>query len=195
MVWMVPKSGIENRNEARKFPMDLKLNETPLIDSDRLCARIGELAEAMNTHYGAASLLVLVVLKGAVPFSVDLLRQLKMPVVVDYIRAKSYAGTERAGEVVFSHLPEEPIHGRRVLILEDILDTGHTVERILEVVRAQDPVSVDLAVLLDKPSRRRRPVEANFTGFTIEDHFVVGYGLDFNERFRELGAIHTLDAG
>ena len=175
--------------------MDLKLNETPLIDSDRLCARIGEMAETMNTHYGAEPVLVLVVLKGAVPFSVDLLRQLKMPVVVDYIRAKSYAGTEREGEVVFSHLPEEPIHGRRILILEDILDTGHTVERILEVVRAQDPASVDLAVLLDKPSRRLRPVDADFTGFTIDDHFVVGYGLDFNERFRELGAIHTLGAG
>jgi len=192
---MVTNSGIHNRNEARKFLMDLKLSETPLIDSDRLCARIGELAEEMNRHYGDASLLVLVVLKGAVPFSVDLLRQLKMPVEVDYIRAKSYAGTERGGEVVFSHLPEEPIYGRRVLILEDILDTGHTVERILEVVRAQHPESVDLAVLLDKPSRRLRPVDADFTGFVIDDHFVVGYGLDFNERFRELGAIHTLGAG
>ena len=175
--------------------MELILNETPLIDSDRLCARIGKMAEMLNQHYGAEPVLVLVVLKGAVPFSVDLLRQLKMPVVVDYIRAKSYAGTERAGEVVFSHLPEESLHGRRVLILEDILDTGHTVERILEVVRAQHPATVDLAVLLDKPSRRLRPVEANFTGFTIDDHFVVGYGLDFNERFRELGAIYTLGAG
>lgn len=175
--------------------MELILNETPLIDSARLCARIGDMAEAMNRHYGAEPVLVLVVLKGAVPFSVDLLRQLKMPVVVDYIRAKSYAGTERGGEVVFSHLPEEPIHGRRVLILEDILDTGHTVERIMEVVRAQNPASVDLAVLLDKPSRRQRPVEADFTGFTIEDHFVVGYGLDYNERLRELGAIYTLVEG
>lgn len=172
--------------------MDLKLNETPLIDCERLRRRIGEMALAINERYGDGPLLVLVVLKGAVPFSVDLLRHLKMPVVVDYIRAKSYAGTERGGEVVFSHLPEEPVYQRPVLILEDILDTGHTVERILEVVRAQHPSSVDLAVLLDKPSRRQRPVEADFTGFVIEDHFVVGYGLDYDERYRELGAIHTL---
>lgn len=173
--------------------MTLTLSRNPLISGQKLQDRIGELAAKLNAHYGDEPLLVLVVLKGAVPFSVDLLRQLSMPVAVDYLRAKSYAGTQRVGEVVFSLLPEEPLGDRRVLILEDILDTGHTAERILEVVRAQHPASVDLAVLLDKPSRRLRPVEGDFVGFTIEDRFVVGYGLDYEERYRELDAIYTLD--
>ena len=173
--------------------MNLRLSRTPLISWESLQTRIGELAATLNAHYAGDALLVLVVLKGAVPFSVDLLRRLAMPVTVDYLRAKSYAGTERMGEVVFSLLPEAPLGDRRVLILEDILDTGHTVERILEVVRAQHPASVDLAVLLDKPSRRLRPVEADFVGFTIEDRFVVGYGLDHEEHYRELDAIYTLD--
>ena len=173
--------------------MELRLSKTPLIDSVTLQARIGGLAAELNLRFAGGPLLVLVVLKGAVPFSVDLLRQLAMPLTVDYIRAKSYAGAERAGEVVFTHLPEEPLADRHVLILEDILDTGHTAERILDVVRAQHPASVSLAALLDKPSRRLRPVAAEFTGFTIADYFVVGYGLDYNERYRELGAIYTLD--
>jgi hypoxanthine phosphoribosyltransferase len=173
--------------------MPLQRSTTPMIHSVALHARIKELAEDLSGHYNNEPIVALVVLKGAVPFSVDLLRMLTAPVVVDYIRAKSYAGTQSAGEVVFSHLPEEPLGGRHVLILEDILDTGHTAERILEVVRAQHPASVALAVLLDKPSRRLRPVEADFTGFTIEDRFVVGYGLDYNERYRELDAIYTME--
>jgi hypoxanthine phosphoribosyltransferase len=166
-----------------------------MLDSEALQTRIEELAAELSGHYHGEPLVVLVVLKGAVPFSVDLLRKLTVPVVVDYVRAKSYAGTETVGEVVFSHLPEEPLGGRHVLIVEDILDTGHTAERILEVVRAQHPASVSLAVLLDKPTRRLRPVEADFTGFTIEDHFVVGYGLDYNEHYRELNAIYTMGEG
>lgn len=174
--------------------MTLRLSATPLISGESLQFRIAELADALNAHFGREPLLVLVVLKGAVPFSVDLLRKLTMPVTVDYLRAKSYSGTDSTGEVVFSLLPEEPLGDRRILILEDILDTGHTVERILEVVRAQHPASVELAVLLDKPSRRLRPVEAEFVGFIIEDRFVVGYGLDYEERYRELDAIFTLES-
>jgi hypoxanthine phosphoribosyltransferase len=166
-----------------------------MLDSETLQARIKELAEELSGRYHGEPVVVLVVLKGAVPFSVDLLSKLSMPLVVDYIRAKSYADTESVGEVVFSHLPEESLGGRHVLIVEDILDTGHTAERILEIVRAQHPASVTLAVLLDKPTRRLRPVDADFTGFTIEDHFVVGYGLDYNERYRELDAIYTLEQG
>jgi len=164
-----------------------------MIDGETLQTRIEGLAVELSGRYQDLPVVVLVVLKGAVPFSVDLLRRLTMPLVVDYVRARSYAGTRSVGEVVFSHLPEEPLSGRHVLIVEDILDTGHTAERILEVVRAQHPASVALAVLLDKPARRLRPVEADFTGFIIEDHFVVGYGLDFNERYRELDAIYTMD--
>jgi hypoxanthine phosphoribosyltransferase len=174
--------------------MQLKLSPTPLIDRASIQARIGELASELDTHYAGHHILVLVVLKGSVPFSVDLMRQLTRPLKVEYIRAKSYEDAESTGEVVFSHLPEEPMQDRHVLIVEDILDTGNTAVAILDFVRAQHPASITLVALLDKPSRRTRDVEADFVGFTIDDHFVVGYGLDYNERYRELDAIYMLES-
>ena len=133
-------------------------------------------------------------LKGSVPFSADLARALTVPLQVDYIRAKSYDGTESGGKVHFTHLPEDSLRNRDVLIVEDILDTGNTAEAIFDFVRGQHPASARFITLLDKPSRRVRPVEADFVGFTVEDHFVVGYGLDYNERFRELDGIFTMEA-
>lgn len=175
--------------------MNEEVSSEALISAQAIDARIGELADAINERYAGEALMLLVTLKGAAPFSGDLARKLRVPLTIEYIRARSYAGTERAGEVVFSHLPEESLEGRHVLIVEDILDTGHTARRILQFVHGQSPVSVALAVLLDKPSRRQEAVEADFVGFTIDDHFVIGYGLDFNERYRELDAIYTLEPG
>lgn len=172
--------------------MHLKLNTTPLIARAVLHERIGELASAINRHYDGRHILVLVVLKGSVPFSVDLLRHLSCPLHVEYIRAKSYDGATSTGEVIFSHLPEEPLQDRHVLIVEDILDTGNTATAILDFVRSQHPASLQLVTLLDKPDRREKVVTADFVGFSIEDHFVVGYGLDYNERYRELDAVYTL---
>ena len=174
--------------------MLLRLSKQPLIDRETLHGRIGELALELNTRFKGQEILVLVVLKGSVPFSVDLVRLLNVPLHVEYIRARSYDGQTTTGEVVFSHLPEEPFQDRHILILEDILDTGNTAVAILDFVRAQHPASITLATLLDKPSRRVREVEADFVGFTIDDHFVVGYGLDYNERYRELDAIYTLES-
>jgi hypoxanthine phosphoribosyltransferase len=171
----------------------LRLSEAPLIDGATVQERISALAETVNRHYAGETLFVLVVLKGSVPFSVELMRGLKVPLEVDYIRAKSYAGTESTGKVHFTHLPEDSLRDRHVLIVEDILDTGNTAEAILGFVRGQHPVSAKFITLLDKPSRRERPVEADFVGFTIEDHFVVGYGLDYNERYRELDAVFTME--
>lgn len=174
--------------------MHLQLSKQPLIDRDALHARVGELAAEVDAHYGDREILVLVVLKGSAPFSVDLMRQLNVSLAVEYIRAKSYDGAETSGEVIFSYLPEEPLRDRHVLIVEDILDTGHTAAFILDFASAQHPATLKLATLLDKPTRRLKPVDADFVGFTIEDHFVVGYGLDYNERFRELDAIYTLES-
>lgn len=170
----------------------MHLNTTPLIDRDTLHGRIEALAATINEHYNRRHILVLVVLKGSVPFSVDLLRQLTCPLHVEYIRARSYDGAASTGEVAFSHLPEVPLQDRHVLIVEDILDTGNTATAILAYVRAQHPASLKLVTLLDKPVRRTKVVEADFVGFTIEDQFVVGYGLDYNERYRELDTIYTL---
>lgn len=174
--------------------MQLMLSPTPLIDSASIHARIRELASELDAHHQGRHILVLVVLKGSVPFSADLMRQLHLPLHVDYIRAKSYDGQASSGEVVFSHLPEEPLQERHVVIVEDILDTGNTAVAILDFVKAQHPASITLVSLLDKPFRRKRDIEADFVGFTIDDHFVVGYGLDYNERYRELDAIYTLES-
>lgn len=173
--------------------MDLYRSTQPLIDRARLHARIGELAAALDDCLAGRELLVLVVLKGSVPFSVDLMRQLHLPLQVDYVRARSYSGTESRGDIVFTHLPETALKDRHVLVVEDILDTGNTAVAILDVVKAQHPASITLVSLLDKPARRTREVEADFVGFTIGDQFVVGYGLDYNERYRELDAIYTLE--
>ena len=173
--------------------MKLRLSEKPIIDAATVQSRIAALAEDVRAHYAEGELFLLVVLKGSVPFSVDLMRCLSMPLEVDYIRAKSYDGAESTGKVHFTRLPEDTLRDRHVLIVEDILDTGNTAEAILEFARSQHPASVRFIALLDKPSRRVKPVEADFVGFTIEDHFVVGYGLDYNEHYRELDAIYTME--
>lgn len=174
--------------------MHLHLSAHPLIDRDTLHARVTALASELDARFAGQPVLVLVVLKGSVPFSADLMRLLHLPLHVEYIRAKSYEGQTTTGEVVFSHLPEEPMQDRHVLIVEDILDTGNTAVAILDFVKAQHPASITLVSLLDKPSRRVREISADFVGFTIDDHFVVGFGLDYNERYRELDAIYTLES-
>lgn len=172
--------------------MKLRLNDKPLIDAEQVQQRIGELGAQIGEAYAGKDLLLLVVLKGSVPFSVDLMRQINVPLEVDYIRAKSYEGTESGGTVQFTHLPEGSLKGRDVLIVEDILDTGRTAEAIRDFVAAQHPASERFITLLDKPSRRTQEVEADYVGFVIDDHFVVGFGLDYDERYRELDAIYTL---
>ena len=173
--------------------MNMRLSNRPLIDGPRLQAGIDALAAQLNEHYADTHVYLLVVLKGAVPFSVDLMQRLTMPIEVDYIRAKSYEGTESTGKVHFTSLPEDAIRGRHVLIVEDILDTGRTAEAILDFVWCQHAASAKFVTLLDKPARRTQAVRADFAAFTIEDHFVVGYGLDYNERYRELDAIYTME--
>lgn len=172
--------------------MKLRLNDKPLIDAEQVQQRIGELGAQIGEAYVGKDLLLLVVLKGSVPFSVDLMRQINVPLEVDYIRAKSYEGTESGGTVQFTHLPEGSLKGRDVLIVEDILDTGRTAEAIRDFVASQHPASERFITLLDKPSRRTQEVEADYVGFVIDDHFVVGFGLDYDERYRELDAIYTL---
>ena len=133
------------------------------------------------------------VLKGSVFFAADLMRRITRPLQVDFIRAKSYDGTESTGKVLFSVLPETPLKDRHVIVVEDILDTGRTSSAILKWVRSQHPASVALCALLDKPDRRVKKLTADYCGFTIANHFVVGYGLDYNERYRNLPEIRALE--
>ena len=171
----------------------MRLNETPLISAEEIGRRVAELAAAVSVDYAGRELLLVAVLKGSIVFLADLLRQLTVPATIEFIRAKSYKGTRSQGEIEFSCFPERPITGKHVLVIEDIVDTGETAAAILERFTADRPASLALCALLDKPARRETPVPIHYTGFTIADHFVVGYGLDYDQRGRELPDIRILE--
>lgn len=173
----------------------MRLSETPLLSPETLQARIADLGAEITEAYGDTPLVLVCVLKGSYLFAADLARHLKAPVEIEFMRARSYEGTESSGRVELTLLPDGPLKDRHVLVVEDILDTGRSATVILDALREQAPASLKLCALLDKPSRRVVPVEGDWVGFTIDDHFVVGYGLDFDERYRELPAVYVMVEG
>lgn len=157
------------------------------LGREAIAARVRELATEMRRDAGPATPIHLVcVLKGAFVFLADLMRELDGPVTCDFIVAKSYAGTSSTGQVQLLKDLGHPIDGRHVIIVEDIVDTGLTLRHLQEVFRTRAPLALRTACLLSKPSRRKVDVPVDYVGFTIEDHFVVGYGLDFDEQYRNL---------
>ena len=171
----------------------MRRSSEPLISEEAIKQRIGELAEAISRDYANCDLVLAVVLKGAVMFAADLFRRLSIPASIEFVRARSYQGTRSSRRVEITIFPEESLAGKHVLIVEDILDTGYTTHFLLDRFRDANPDSLALCTLLDKPARRNIPVEAKYTGFTIDDQFVVGYGLDYDERFRELPEVYVLE--
>lgn len=170
----------------------MKMNEV-LYDAAAIADRVQELAKELDVAFEGSSIVAVVALKGAMPFSVDLIRAMQTPIQVELIRAKSYSGTESTGEVEFSLLPEGDLTGKTVLVIEDILDTGRTARAIYGALLIQNPQRVHVVTLLDKPARREVEFEPDWVGFSIEDVFVVGYGLDYNEAFRQLPEIRILE--
>lgn len=160
-----------------------------LISEDEIQKRVTELAERINSEYSQiTSPLVLVgVLKGAVYFLSDLSRKLEVPHIVDFIAVSSYgSGGDRRGEVRFLMDTRESITDKHVLIVEDILDSGHTLDYLKKNFSARHPLSVETAVFLDKPNRHEVDVPIKYKGFDIPDVWVVGYGLDYKEEYRTL---------
>jgi hypoxanthine phosphoribosyltransferase len=168
------------------------LSEEPLIRPEAIQKRVREIAEAVSRDYQGRELTLVVVLKGGTLFAADLMRALSIPVTIEYVRARSYDGNRSKGRVELTVLPERSLVGKEVLIVEDVLDTGRTTSAILAAIRAQAPASVRLCVLLDKPKGHSSEIAADYVGFTIDNCFVVGYGLDHNERYRQLPAIYVL---
>lgn len=155
--------------------------------------RVKELADQISKDYEGRELLLVGVLKGAFIFMADLIRGLSIPCRVDFIRAASYGvGSHSSGEIKITKDLETPIAGMDVLVVEDIVDTGLTLSRLLDILRERQPASVRVCALLDKKERRQVSFTAEYVGFTIPDHFVVGYGLDFNENFRFLPDVRML---
>ncbi len=169
-----------------------------LVDSEAIRVRVAELAAEIDTHYGAAErpLVLLCVLKGALIFTADLVRQLRSAVEIDCIALSSYgARTQGPGKIALVKGVTTDLAGRDVLIVEDIVDTGHTVAFLQRHLAGLGARSVRLVSLLDKTSRRVREVPIDWGGFVIPDRFVVGYGLDHDERYRNLADVRVLDIG
>jgi hypoxanthine phosphoribosyltransferase len=158
-----------------------------MFNAEQIAARVQELADQINAEYAGKRLLVIGVLKGAWMFMADLIRKLDVPAACDFVRVSSYgARTVTSGKPSLLLDITEKIEGRDVLVVEDIMDTGVSLAWLMKYLRQQDPSSLRLCVLLDKPSRRQQDVEADYIGFEIPNKFVVGYGVDYAEHFREL---------
>jgi hypoxanthine phosphoribosyltransferase len=159
-----------------------------LISEDQLQARIKELAWQISADYAGQDLLLLCILKGGVLFLTDLMRQLSIPHEIDFLAVSSYGREVRESTGVVRILKDldQPIAGRSVLIVEDIVDTGHTLAYIINILQARQPANLRICTLLDKVERRRVNIPVDYIGFVIPDKFVFGYGLDMDEKFRNL---------
>lgn len=158
-----------------------------LISEEKLQARIRELGAAITRDYQGKELTLVCVLKGSVFFATDLARAIDLPLTLEFLGVSSYqGGTETTGEVRITTDVSKPMAGKHLLIIEDIIDTGLTMSFLLENLSARHPASVKLCSLLEKPARARTKVDIDYKGFVIDDHFVVGYGLDYGEKYRNL---------
>jgi hypoxanthine phosphoribosyltransferase len=172
-------------NERESFMSDANLKV--LIDADRIQERVREMGREITRDYRDKNLHLLGVLKGACVFLSDLMRAIDLPLSIDFIGISSYgASTKSSGEVRITKDLDKSLAGKDVLVVEDIVDTGLTLNYLINIFRAREVNSVQIAALLDKPERHEIEVATRYIGFTIPNHFVVGYGLDFAESYRNL---------
>ena len=173
---------------------DRKDIERIMLTEREIHNKVAQIGHEISKKYKDKDLLLVGILKGAFVFFSDLARSIEIPMAVDFMAVSSYGGdTQSSGVVRIMKDLDEPIEGKDVLIVEDILDTGHTLNYLLKVLNARKPASISLCVLLDKYERREVPdIVPDFTGFKIENEFVVGYGLDYAEKYRNLPFIGIL---
>ncbi len=164
----------------------------PFISKTEIQKRVHELAEMINAEYAGKKPLILGVLNGSFIFAADLFRELTIDAEISFIKLASYKGTSSTGNVVTAIGLEEDLHGRHIIIVEDIIDTGKTMSAFLPEIHHRHPESVKIAVFLTKPEALQYDVKADFTAFRIEDKFVVGYGLDYDGLGRNLPDLYIL---
>ncbi|MGD0281819.1 MAG: hypoxanthine phosphoribosyltransferase [Dissulfurispiraceae bacterium] len=158
----------------------------PLFTTEQINEKVVELAGAISRDYEGKEVLAVGILKGAFVFFADIIRALKLPVTVDFIVASSYFKTASKGETTIYYEPREPIQGKNVLLIDDIIDTGISLNFMREKILSKKPASLKICVLLDKKERRITNVPVDYVGFNIPDQFVVGYGLDYENKYRNL---------
>ncbi|MEQ3354083.1 hypoxanthine phosphoribosyltransferase [Aedoeadaptatus acetigenes] len=172
----------------------MEKKELVLYSREAIAERVGELAKEIDAAYAGEEILIIGLLRGCFVFCSDLVREMKSKMEIDFMTTSSYENNESSsGDVkVFGDLRSE-VKGRHVLIVDDIIDTGHTLKTVAEAINKMEPASVKTAVMLDKPSRRQVDFSADFTGFTIDDVFIVGYGLNYGPYYRNKPYIYTYE--
>ena len=164
-----------------------------LFTEEELKKRVTEIAKEIERDYAGQEIMLISVLRGSFVFMADLCRSIDLPCTLDFMSVSSYGkGTSSSGQVQITKDLSEDISGRHVIVVEDILDSGNTLSYLLKLLQHRHPASIRLCTLLDKPDRRVKPVEVHYSGFTIPDAFVVGYGLDYAEKYRNLPYIGIL---
>lgn len=164
-----------------------------LISEDELSKRIAEIGEQINADYEGKEVTLICILKGSIFFTCELAKRISVPVTIDFIQASSYgSGTSSSGVVKIKKDLDESIEGKNVIIIEDIIDSGNTLSRLLPLLKERNPESLEVCTLLDKPERREVEVDVKYNGFNIPDEFVVGYGLDYDQKYRNLPFIGVL---
>lgn len=165
-----------------------------MISEEEVKARTTELAEQISKDFQGEEIIAVGILRGGVYFCTELTQRITVPVILDFMEASSYgAGTESSGQVNITKDLIEDIAGKNVLIIEDIIDTGRTLSLLLENLRARGPKSLKLCALLDKPERRVVEVAVDYKGFVIPNKFVIGYGMDYDQKYRNLPYIGVLE--
>jgi hypoxanthine phosphoribosyltransferase len=164
----------------------------PLISEEEIKTQVQKTGEEIAKDYKDRDLVLVGVLKGSFVFLADLSRKISIDHEIDLIGASSYEGTSSTGQIVFTKQPDLELEGRDILLVEDIVDTGNTLSKIIEFVRLLNPRSIKICTLIDKNERREVEIKVNYACFSLEKGFIVGYGLDYNEKYRNLPAIYDL---
>lgn len=173
--------------------MNSEMNFEILISEEEIRTRIRQMAEEISDRYRGEEVLLIGILNGSVFFMTELAQQMSIPLEMDFMAASSYVGTNSTGKVLITKDLDRSIEGRHVIIVEDIVDTGQTLHLLKEMLQERCPASLEIVTLLDKPERRKVDFEADIIGFSIPDKFVVGWGMDYNQKYRELPYIGVIN--
>lgn len=173
--------------------MNSDINFEVLISEDEVRTRIRQMAEEISEKYQNEEVLLIGILNGSVFFMTELAQQMSIPLEMDFMAASSYVGTNSTGKVLITKDLDRSVEGRHVIIVEDIVDTGQTLHLLKEMLQKRCPASLEVVTLLDKPDRRKVDFEADIIGFSIPDKFVIGWGMDYNQKYRELPYIGVIN--